>query len=105
MRGGARRPHARRTPLGGGGRGAGDPGERERATLSVRLRAPYLRRWAFFSSLLREIGEEAGRGADALEEVVQAQVLVGAVLAVIGVGVGQHERRQPEEGGGGPEGR
>src|SRR5574341_1216729 len=27
-------------------------GERERATLSVRPRAPYLRRWAFFSSLL-----------------------------------------------------
>ena len=32
--------------------GSGDPGERERATLSVRPRAPYLRRWAFFSSLL-----------------------------------------------------
>src|SRR6266545_5446837 len=35
MRGGARWPHARRL-----------------ATLSVRPRAPYLRRWAFFSILL-----------------------------------------------------
>src|SRR3989338_11668850 len=31
---------------------SGDPGKRERATLSVRPRAPYLRRWAFFSGLL-----------------------------------------------------
>src|SRR5574341_726530 len=37
MRGGARRPHARRTIF----------------PLSVRPRAPYLRRWAFFSSLPR----------------------------------------------------
>src|SRR6266545_1968534 len=41
MQGGARGPHARRTLC----------------TLSVRPRAPYLRRWAFFSSLL---GLEAG---------------------------------------------
>src|SRR6185369_16622891 len=36
MRGGARRPHAKRSL----------------STLSVRPRAPYLRRWAFFSILL-----------------------------------------------------
>src|SRR2546427_12918974 len=44
LRGGAREPHARRTPLGElsrrRGEQSGNPGERERATLSVRPRAP-----------------------------------------------------------------
>ena len=59
MRGGARRQPARRTQdgraaAGGEASGYGNPGERERATLSLLPRAPYLRRWAFFSSLLRQ---------------------------------------------------
>src|SRR3990172_4894925 len=48
---------------GGEASGPGDPGERERATLSVRPRAPYRRRWAFFSSPLdqRDLEDLADR--------------------------------------------
>src|SRR5437773_3732499 len=47
MRGGARKPHARRTFC----------------TLNVRSRAPHSRRWAFFSSLLARRSRAARTGA------------------------------------------
>ena len=40
--------------------GYGSPGERERAALSVRSRAPYLRRWAFIIALGIEVPAPAG---------------------------------------------
>src|SRR6266545_5981225 len=58
MRGGARRPHARRS----------------RSTLSVRPRAPYLRRWAFFSILLA-VEPERGRSVAVVEAGVRRVVL------------------------------
>src|SRR3989304_767811 len=65
-------PHARRRPTaareaysawraGGEVSGSGDPGERKRATLSVRPRAPYLRRGALFSTQAAHKGPDAGR--------------------------------------------
>jgi hypothetical protein len=60
LRGGARWPHARRTQggraaAGGEASGYGSPGERERAALSARSRAPYLRRWALIIALGIEV--------------------------------------------------
>src|SRR3990170_6978221 len=83
--------------------GPGDPGERERATSSVRPRAPYLRRWAFFSGLL------GGAGGDAVllellpERVpVDAEELGGADLVSLGLahdGAQQRLLHEPDHEG------
>src|SRR3989304_5674280 len=57
------------SPAGGEVSGSGDPGERERATLSVRPRAPYLRRWAFIGAPpAAEKGPDARRRPKAARE-------------------------------------
>src|ERR1700693_4066443 len=84
------------------------PRSRSAATLNVQTRTP---RASSDSSLdpaprlsVAEVLKESGRGSHTLEEMVQAQVRVGAVLALVGVRVGHQDGRQMQDVGEGPDG-
>src|SRR6185295_5779450 len=106
MRGGARRPHARRSRVRGvrghvwAPRTKVRPSDNLARYVARRPRAPYLRRWAFFSILLDALEERAVLDEDAAAllgapHAVDVVVVLRETLAVLLV---RREAREVDQG-------